>query len=97
MHLHPDRDTLIQINLENIQEGRARSFDKYSRYTDFETPYDMESVMHYDSLAYSKNGKPTMSALNPAHQYKIYGTKGKKLSTGDILMLNRMYDCKNLV
>ena len=40
------------------------NFNKYdrSKIDSLGTPYDYNSVMHYDSKAFSKNGRPTIVA-----------------------------------
>lgn len=47
--------------------GTEFNFNKYDRSkTDsLETPYDYGSVMHYDSKAFSRNGRPTIVAREP--------------------------------
>lgn len=42
--------------------GMAYNFNKYGRNTidSLGTPYDYGSVMHYDSYAFSANGRPTI-------------------------------------
>lgn len=44
--------------------GMEFNFNKYDRSTidSLGTPYDYNSVMHYDSKAFSRNGRPTIVA-----------------------------------
>lgn len=60
-----NRDDFIKINWENIKSGRTHNFKKYSEsiVTNFDVPYDYDSVMHYSSKAFSKNGKMTIEPL----------------------------------
>ena len=53
-------------------------------------PYDLASVMHYESYDYSWNKKPTIEALDPA-QTSLLNHKG--LSDGDIKLLKKIYNC----
>lgn len=57
-----DRDKYIQIIGENINPTMKSNFNKYNAWhlSHFKVPYDYDSIMHYDSYAFSKNGKPTM-------------------------------------
>lgn len=43
------------------------NFNKYdrSKIDSLGTPYDYGSVMHYDSKAFSRNGRPTIVARKP--------------------------------
>lgn len=50
--------------------------------------YDYESIMHYPFNAFSKNGKPTMTALKPLNGKAPYG----KLSALDAKQANLMYN-----
>jgi hypothetical protein len=90
MHQHPDRDTKVRINVENISDGNAQWFTKLYGKNNFGTPYDISSVMHYTSYAFSRNGKQTITALNAADQSKI---GGGVLTGGDIARLRNMYQC----
>ena len=47
--------------------GMEFNFNKYGRSTidSLGTPYDYESVMHYASKAFSRNGRPTIVAKKP--------------------------------
>lgn len=60
-----DRDDHVKINWENIREGRETNFKKYDSgaVKDFGIGYDYDSVMHYSSKAFSKNGQKTIEPL----------------------------------
>ncbi|HVH40786.1 MAG TPA: M12 family metallopeptidase [Labilithrix sp.] len=59
-----DRDNYVTIHWENIEEKWHYAFDK----TNFQSigEYDLQSIMHYPGNAFSKNGKPTITAKNGA-------------------------------
>lgn len=65
-HQRPDRDKYVKILWENIEKGKKHNFDKKEDYLYpikiFE--YDYQSIMHYEPLAYSKNGKKTIKMGN---------------------------------
>lgn len=87
-----DRDNFIIINYNNIKPGYASQFDKYSAIYGtggFELgDLDFNSLMLYDSYAFTVNGQPTITRLN--------GTTfiGQRigLSQGDIATYNLMYN-----
>lgn len=91
MHSAYDRDNYVQINKENILEGKELNFNKYqeSYVSHFGVSYDYDSVMHYGELAGSKNGLPTIVPKDPLA--KIGQRVG--LSRKDIEKINRMYNC----
>ncbi|XP_032307893.1 zinc metalloproteinase nas-7 [Drosophila ananassae] len=90
-----ERDEYVKINWENILDGHAHNFNKYARthITNFGVEYDYQSVMHYSSRAFSKNGKATIEPLDP------YASLGQRrgLSDKDVSKLNEMYeqDCNS--
>lgn len=60
--------------------------------TDLNTPYDYESLMHYEPLSFNKNESvPTITAKIPAFD-DIIGQR-LDLSAIDLERLNRMYNC----
>ena len=89
----PDRDTFVTINRDNVEASALGNFDKmaYSawRSNGFDSPYDYGSVMHYSSVAFSKNGGNTITQLQSGP------TIGQRegLSAQDIIQLNRLYAC----
>jgi Astacin (Peptidase family M12A) len=92
MQNHIDRDRYVKIRFENIDKSMAYNFDKVSSvdYGNFNTAYDYFSVMHYNRVAFSINGKDTMVPTNPDY-INIIGQK--KISLGDIARINNMYKC----
>nr|CAD7581138.1 unnamed protein product [Timema californicum] len=55
-------------------------------------PYDYESVMHYQSYAYSKNGNATVVQKIPG----VNMGQREKLSDIDIELLRLAYNCQNI-
>ena len=50
----PDRDEYITVVEENVIEGKNAQFKKYQPIDTLDTPYDLCSVMHYRTTAFSK-------------------------------------------
>jgi len=67
------------------------NFNKYGRSTidSLGTLYDYGSVMHYDSKAFSRNGRPT---ILPKKQGVSLGNR-EYLSDIDIQQMNLLYKC----
>lgn len=87
MHMVPDRDKYVRIVRENIKHGHEHQFDKFPNVKDFGDGYDYNSLMHYEGNKFSKNGKPTIVALEK--NIKVGGAKG--LSSKDIEKLKKIY------
>lgn len=87
-----DRDDFVVVQEENIQEGKEHNFRKYTekQVTDFGIGYDYGSVLHYSSLAFTKNGKPTIVPKFPTEE-RMGQRDG--MSMKDILKLRMMYKC----
>lgn len=85
-----DRDEYVEILWENISEPHKSNFNKYnsSIITDFNVGYDYDSIMHYSSKAFSKNGKETIVAKNNVTRLGQRNGFTEK----DILKLNLMYE-----
>ncbi len=87
----PDRDSYVAIHWQNIKRGREDNFARYSRgeVSTLQLPYDTASIMHYQSKAFSRNGRATIVAK----------TKGEVLgqrdgfSPMDLQKLNKLYEC----
>ncbi|MFB3166583.1 M12 family metallopeptidase [Neobacillus sp. 179-C4.2 HS] len=82
-----DRDNYIQINYENIEDGKAFAFDKHVEDGDDYGPYDYNSIMHYGKNYFSKNGRPTIEPNQP----NVNIGQREHLSEGDINAVYAMY------
>nr|XP_058943390.1 zinc metalloproteinase nas-4-like [Pocillopora verrucosa] len=56
----PDRDRFVRVVWYNIQKGMGYNFMKVNHINSLEEPYDFDSLMHYGSTFFSKNGRPTL-------------------------------------
>lgn len=81
-----DRDQHVTIHLDNIIDGMKHNFDQHITDGDDFNGYDYESIMHYPSNAFSKNGLDTIVPNNGA-------TIGQRthLSDGDVKAVKDMY------
>ena len=68
-HQRPDRDKYILIMTQNIDPSNAYNFDKLPRnywgYSYSQIPFDYNSIMIYDTNAFSINGKSTIISTTP--------------------------------
>ncbi|XP_042884351.1 protein SpAN-like [Penaeus japonicus] len=88
----PDRDSYVQVNEDNVVDGKQSQFEKQTTSIDtYSVPYDYTSVMHYGSKFFTKNGKFTIATLDPMAQELIGSRAG--LSHYDKLLANRIYSC----
>lgn len=88
-HQRDDRDKYVIIHKQNI---RPSSLDQFEQVTSKSYgPYDFWSIMHYDRLAYSKNGKNTITVKPPYTDFtSVIGTQ-HSLSEGDELSIAERY------
>lgn len=97
MQNHADRDRNIYVYFNNIIPAFRRNFQKVDArsHSDFGTPYDFYSVMHYDAHAFAINkDMPTMIARKRRFR-KVIGQR-KGMSRSDYLRINRMYSCEEI-
>lgn len=93
MHNHINRDNFVQINWNNIEPEFQFAFDIVDPewFDNFNTPYDILSSMHYPRWAFSINGQDTIVP----HDRRYIDIMGlNQLSEGDVIRLNRMYQCR---
>lgn len=84
-----DRDQYVKINWENIEDYHTISFKKKDT-NNLGTPYDYNSIMHYDRNAFGRSGSETITPI-PDPTVSV-GQKGA-LSDIDIVRINRLYRC----
>ena len=80
-----DRDKYIKVLEKNIDSSMMNNFTKERGVA--HGAYDLKSIMHYGSWAFSKNGKPTMLTKR---NKQIYQNR-QYLTRGDIAGINSIY------
>jgi len=85
-----DRDTFIRIEWANVDPAFSHNFDQHIADGDDLGPYDYGSIMHYPATAFSVNGQPTITALQPMPAGVTMGQR-TALSTGDVQGVRAMY------
>lgn len=101
MQNHPKRDDFIRVVWENISKGDEHNFEMLDKrfFSNYGTPYDFDSIMHYDPYIFSKNGGRTIEKKKKRKIFFFefmdddFGWRDE-MSSGDIERINRMYDCK---
>ncbi len=83
-----DRDDFLTVLWENIEENQKHNFDKVPRSNFGE--YNLNSIMHYDSYSFSKNGKPSMVTKDG----KVFGRNIEHFTEGDKEAVNNFYPFK---
>ena len=90
-HQRPDRGEHIAVHYQNIIPAYAYAFDIIPAAPEalLSDPYDVKSIMHYPSTAFSSNGASTITDIgwNPISQNTV-------LSEGDIRFLREVYPQK---
>ena len=93
-HTRPDRDQYVTINFENIESDQQyrNQFDKAENMTTL-SPYDVNSIMHYGSTAFSKDKQQITIA--PKDSNVKLRDSGEKygLSNLDIEGIIKYYNC----
>ncbi|XP_070580371.1 zinc metalloproteinase dpy-31-like [Ptychodera flava] len=87
----PDRDDFVEVNFDNIQEGKEHNFNVKPMTTQG-VHYDYGSVMHYGLYAFAKDRTVPTLILKQEHNANVGQRNG--LSAFDIDEINRIYDCK---
>ena len=86
-HTREDRNKYVTVNLANVQSGMSSNFTQSISNGDDIGAYDFNSIMHYNSTAFSSNGQPTIVTI-PAG---VYIGQRSALSTGDIAGIKTLY------
>uniref|UniRef100_A0A914KHE6 Metalloendopeptidase n=1 Tax=Meloidogyne incognita TaxID=6306 RepID=A0A914KHE6_MELIC len=92
-HERWDRDNYLIILWQNIDR---EAVDQFGRVDLLESSvygqnYDYSSIMHYDSLAFSRNGRETLVAREP-EMTKVMGS-ATDFSQTDLAKIRGMYQC----
>ncbi|KAM4634390.1 low choriolytic enzyme [Polymixia lowei] len=87
-HTRKDRVKYIKIVQHNIMEGMENNFNMQDGDT-FDLPYDVNSILHYGSVFFSRNGLPTIISQKTEEGMgqRIYMTET------DIQKVRRLYNC----
>jgi len=85
----PDRDNYVEIISANIEPGMEHNFDIQQRVDPAGTTYDLQSIMHYEPTAFSKNGRPTIISKSGETSF---GNTEEPTQT-DLYELNKAYQC----
>ncbi len=80
-----DRDSYVKIHWENIQTGYADQFAKDQTAKNVGA-YDIDSIMHYPTWAFSKNGHSTITRRDGSKFPDATGLSGR-----DIAGLGKLY------
>lgn len=85
-HTRPDRGNHVIIHWGNIRPGFEGNFYTYSSGRQA-GPYDIDSIMHYPSYEFSRNGYATITRLN----WTDYPQNYTALSAGDAAGVAQLY------
>merc|ERR1719187_1646210 len=86
-----DRDNYLYIYKDNIRPGMEHNFGKKGQHSQYgqSVAYNYNSIMHYGSGAFSKNGKPTILKKN---MERIHANR-QKITEQDLEKIRIMYRC----
>uniref|UniRef100_A0AAY4AL47 Metalloendopeptidase n=1 Tax=Denticeps clupeoides TaxID=299321 RepID=A0AAY4AL47_9TELE len=92
-----DRDEYVTITWENIEAGEEKNFEIKTNTTNstLGTPYDYNSVLHYDKNAFSNGNGSTIITNQPEFQ-EVIGQR-RDMSHLDVLELNHLYGCNESI
>ncbi|KAK6476173.1 high choriolytic enzyme 1-like [Huso huso] len=90
-HNRSDREDYITIMVDNIQPGREDQFQILNT-NNLGTKYDYGSIMHYGRQVYSFSQNPMLPTIVTKPDYVLIGQR-TRLSSIDILRVNRLYSC----
>ncbi|XP_066511015.1 low choriolytic enzyme-like [Hoplias malabaricus] len=82
-----DRDRHVRILLQNVIPGEEHNFEKIPT-LNLDTPYDYNSIMHYERYDFSRSRQPT---IIPIPNSNVAFGCATQMSRTDILRINRLY------
>jgi len=83
-----DRDDYVSIKWCNIQTGKEDNFRKRAQWAQDFGAYDYQSIMHYPSGAFTKNGRNTIQSTTST---AVLPWSRRKISDGDWAAVARLY------
>lgn len=86
-HSRRDRDLYIQVNYQNMDSSIRSNFEIHDTDAEIVTPYDTNSIMHYDGFAGSNNRQPTIVNRSSGAPVR----ESRTLSAYDIDGINTVY------
>ena len=97
----PDRDQYVEVDLQQVEAGFEHNFTIAAPAEDFtyETPYDLNSIMHYPAFAFARGVLPTVIRVDGQRIANNRDT----LTRYDIQQVNSMYapvpreECERLI
>ena len=94
-HQRHDRNDYIKVHWKNIYISNFNNFFFiYDGLIDIKKyKYDYKSIMHYNSLSFSKNNKTTMSPIDS--KYILEDLGGRELTETDCLKIRDIYKDTN--
>jgi len=88
-----DRDKWVDIDWDNIKQGKEHNFRVCEECSLQDLPYDIGSVMHYNAWSFAKDrSKPTIIPKNGITPYALGQRNG--FSESDVVGLNKLF-CKD--
>jgi astacin len=83
-----DRNTWVKVNTANVATGSISNFNQFNSTADDLIYYGYNSIMHYNTTAFSSNGQPTLETI-PAG---IPIGQRVRLDISDIAAVRKMYN-----
>lgn len=81
-----DRDDHVRVHLDRVPPGDRFNFAKHDGSAVHRGEYDVRSIMHYPSTAFSATGEPTITLLDGSPIEPATG-----LSPGDVAAVRELY------
>ncbi len=86
-HQRADRDAFVSILWDNVEPSQRVWLERIDEQRTVHSSYDHHSIMHYQSTAFSRNGKPTIVSRVPG--VDVHGVE--QLSALDIQAIDKVY------
>ena len=85
---HLNKDKYVIIHEENILPGLEPNFDKETVVSSLGVPYDINSIMHYNTTAFALTNITTVPAKEKGFAFGV----APELSPSDIKQINLLYN-----